>query len=82
MNLDSYNQRRDFLSLKVNAGLPLTPEEQAEFDRIKSVRVVQTTDNVLIVEHPPMTVEQWREHAMKRNAEARERADAERDKQS
>lgn len=85
MNIDNHNQRRDFLNLKMKAGLPLTPEEQAEYERLKSVRVVLTTNNVLIVERPPETAEAWAARINERNLAHRarhEREEAERNKVS
>lgn len=77
MNLDEHNQRRDFLALKVQRGLPLTPEEQTEYERLKSVRVVMTTNNVLIVERPPETTEQWAARILERNLAHRARQERE-----
>lgn len=75
MNLNDHNQRRDFLALKIKAGLPLTPEEQAEFDRLKGVRMVMTTGNILIVERPPETPQEWEARRAARNLRYRQQSE-------
>jgi hypothetical protein len=40
----------------------LTPEEAAEWERIKVMRVRQNPDGTIWVEAPPMTVEDWKAH--------------------
>lgn len=45
---------------KIKSGLPLTPEEQEKWDRAKEAIVSVRSGGVIVVEAPPMTVEQWK----------------------
>lgn len=61
--------RRHFLGLKVRAGIPLTPEEQAEWEQAKDVRLTPTTGGTVYVEAPPMDVAAWKQLVARERAE-------------
>lgn len=64
--------RQSFLALKVRSGTA-TPEECAEYERTKGVRMVTTTSGPTIIEPERITSEQWNEYVKRRNQQLRER---------
>lgn len=76
--------RMDFLALKIKSGVPLTPEEQAQWDadahlgdkvkaglpltpeerervqRANEATATVRTGGIVMVEAPPMTVDDWK----------------------
>lgn len=67
--LSAMNDRRHFLGLKVRAGIPLTPEEQADWERTKDLRLTPTTGGTVYVEAPPMDVAAWKQLVARERAE-------------
>ncbi len=75
MNKEDHSSRLNLLLLKVKANLPLTESERAEYEHLKSIRIVETSNGPIIVEpaNKPDS-NSWNEYAARRNAENIERA--------
>ncbi len=67
--LSSLNSRAAFLAMKARM-VGLTPEESAEWERIKSMRVRRTPDGTIWVEDAdaPQSVEDWKRAVAKARA--------------
>lgn len=59
MNAHTYHQRVNFLGLKSKT-LGLTADEQAELDRLRSIRVTEVSGGVTLIEAHPMDLAAWK----------------------
>lgn len=67
--MNDFSSRAAFLAMKARM-VGLTPEESAEWERIKTLRVRQTPDGTIWVEdaNAPQTAEDWKRAVAKARA--------------
>lgn len=61
MDKANHDARLNFLRLKMKTGMTLTPNERAEFDRLKGIIITEIPHGVLYVSAPPMSTAEWKE---------------------
>tara|TARA_R110002096_G_scaffold344921_7_gene538203 strand:+ start:170794 stop:170997 length:204 start_codon:yes stop_codon:yes gene_type:complete len=49
--------------------MTLSPDEIAEYERLKSIVITETPHGVLYIQQPPMTVDEWKRMMPRVNAE-------------
>lgn len=59
MNAYTHGQRLNYLGLKAKT-LGLTDEERKELERLQSIRVTEVSGGTVLIEAPPMSVEDWK----------------------
>lgn len=75
MNKEDHSSRLNLLLLKVKANLPLTEHEQAEYERLKDIRIVETSGGGPLIVEPARKPDahNWNEYIRQRNEQLRQR---------